>query len=339
MPEMRMIVDARPLQPEFVPGDVRHRDGEINALTSSLEPITRGDHADPAFLHGPSGTGKTCIARYAVELLRERVTDITTQYVNCWENYTRFKILYRVLEGVNSAFDVHRQSTPRDELLDRLRDALNDPYVVILDEVDQLEEKEVLYDLNRTRNLDFVLIANNENEVFAQLDGRVASRLQTAMRIHFDRYSMEELVAILRDRVRWGLHEDAVVDDQLRWIANAAAGDARVAIGTLRAAAQLADERGCAQLTDEVLREAAPEAKAEITRKSLEKLTDDQRVLYDIICDRDGVQPDALYEAYCEQVDDPRTQRTVRNYLEKMRRYNLVETEGRGKARKYRPVE
>lgn len=104
----------------------------------------------------------------------------------------------------------------------------------------------------------------------------MASRLKTATRIHFDRYSMEELVAILQDRVRWGLHEDAVGDDQLRWIADAAAGDARVAIGTLRAAAQMADERGLAQFTDEVVREAAPEAKAEITRTSLEKLIDDQ---------------------------------------------------------------
>lgn len=34
-------------------------------------------------------------------------------------------------------FDVHRQSTLRDELLNRLRDALDGPYVVVLDEVDQ----------------------------------------------------------------------------------------------------------------------------------------------------------------------------------------------------------
>ena len=334
-----MITDARPLQPEFVPGDVRHRDGEIDALTSTLEPILQGNHADPAFLHGPSGTGKTCIARYGVERLREQVVDLHTQYVNCWEDYTRFKTLYRVLEGLNKTLDVHRQSTPRDELLDRLRDALDAPYVVVLDEVDQLEEKEVLYDLNRTRGLSLVLIANNEDEVFAELDRRVASRLKTATRIHFGRYGTDELTGILQDRVRWGLHDDTVTDDQLLWIANAAGGDARVAIGTLRAAAQMAQKRTFDRITDDVLAEAAPEAKVEIRRKSLEKLTDHQRVLYDIICEHDGIRPDALYEAYCERVDDTKTRRTVRNYLKKMRRYNLVETEGRGKARKYRQVE
>lgn len=334
-----MITDARPLQPEFVPGDVRHRDGEINTLTSNLKPILNGNHADPAFLHGPSGTGKTCIAQHAVERLREQVVDLHTQYVNCWEDYTRFKTLYRVLEGLNRTHDVHRQSTPRDELLDRLRDTLNQPYVVVLDEVDQLEEKEVLYDLNRTHELSLVLIANDEDEVFAQLDGRVASRLKTATRIRFQRYGTDELVGILRDRIRWGLHEGAATDDQLRQIAETAGGDARVAIGTLRAAAQTASQRDFNRLTNEIVVEAAPEAKAEIRRKSIQKLIDDQRLLYDIICDREPIQPDDLYKAYCDRVDDPRTQRTVRNYLKKMRRYNLVMTEGRGRAREYRPVD
>jgi len=48
-----MITDARPLQPEFVPGDVRHRDGEIDALTAGLNPILDGNHAEPALLYGP----------------------------------------------------------------------------------------------------------------------------------------------------------------------------------------------------------------------------------------------------------------------------------------------
>lgn len=330
-----MITDARPLQPEFVPQDVKHRDGEINALTSTLRPILDGNHAEPALLYGSSGTGKTCIARYAVDQLRREVIDLNTQYVNCWEDYTRFKALYRVLEGLNQSFDVHRQSTPRDELLDRLRDAIDDPYVVILDEVDQLEEKGVLYDLNRTRGLSLILIANADEALFADLEERVASRLQTASRIHFRRYHTDELAAILEDRVRWGLHAKAVTDEQLHWIADAAAGDARVAIGTLRAAAQNADQEGLESLTDEMVREAAPVAKAEITRKNIEKLNDHQKVLYDIICDCDGVRPNELNEGYRDAMEEPKSDRTVRNYLQKMRRYNLVKAQGEGRNRTY----
>lgn len=333
-----MIVDPLPLEPAFVPGDVRHREGEVDALTSALDPLLDGRHADPALLTGPSGTGKTCIARHVGDRLQQE-TDTTVQYVNCWDAYTRYKTVYRLLKGIGEAYDVHRQSTPRDALLDRLRDNLEGPYVVILDEVDQLEEKGVLYDLHRTQGLSFVLIANAEEALYASLEERVASRLKTAHRIRFDRYGVDELVAILEDRVRWGLHEDTIGHDQLRWVADAAAGDARVAIGTLRAAAEVADREGVGRITNTMLREAAPEAKAEIRRQSLEKLTPHQRVVYDLIAERDGVRPDAIYEAYSEKVDDPRAERTLRNYLRKMRRYNLVTAEGEGKARRYSTME
>lgn len=333
-----MITDARPLQPEFVPGDVRHRDGEINALTSTLEPIFDGNHAEPAFLYGPSGTGKTCIARYAADRLCEEVGDVTVEHVSCWEHYTRFKILYRALEGLNRSFDIHRQSTPRDELIDRLRDAIDQPYVLILDEVDQLDDTKVLYDLYRTPGLSLVLIANDDERVFARLDERVASRLTTATRIHFRPYHVDQLVAILEDRVRWGLHGGAATERHLHAIADAAAGDARIAIGTLRAAAKRAEDRGLDQLIDEVIVGATPKAKRDIRQRSLEKLNDHQRVVYEIIEESDGSRPDAIYTVYCERVDDPVSDRTFRGYLQKMLQYNLVEAEGRGKAREYRAI-
>jgi len=174
-----MITNARVLQSEFIPGEVKHRDAEVSHLSDTLRPVTDDDIPEPAFLYGPSGAGKTCIARYTVQQLRENVVDVETQYVNCWEDYTHFKLLYRVLEGINETLDIHRRSTPRDELIDRLRDYEGHHYIVILDEVDQLQDKDVLYDLYRTRNLTMILIANRQEDVFALLDERLHSRAST----------------------------------------------------------------------------------------------------------------------------------------------------------------
>lgn len=66
--------------------------------------------------------------------------------MNCWEDYSRFSTLYRVFEGINRTLDIHRQSTPTDVLLDRLHDYTGPPYVVILDEVDQIDDTDVLGD-------------------------------------------------------------------------------------------------------------------------------------------------------------------------------------------------
>lgn len=331
-----MLTDARVLQADFVPRDVIHRDAEINYLSSTLRPITDGDPADPAFLYGPSGTGKTCIARYTVEQLREEVIDVTTNYVNCWENHSTFKALYRVLDGIDSTVDVHRQSTPTDLLLDRIREQTTDPYVVILDEVDQLDDKSLLYELYRVSGLTMILIANQESDVFGRIDERVASRFSAMPRIHFDKYSVEELVGILNDRARWGLREDAITDVEVRNIAQRADGDARVAIGILRAAARLADGSNTSTITPSLVSDAVSEAKAEIKQKSVEKLTTDQRILYEIIADEGQIGTGDLYDRYVERADDPKTQRMIRNYLQKLRHYNLVVAEGDNRGRAYR---
>ena len=95
-----MIHDARVLQDEFIPKEVRHRDQEMNALTRALDLITRNEPAETTFLFGPSGAGKTCLARFALDKLREAVIDLNHQYVNCWQDYTRFRALYRILDAL-----------------------------------------------------------------------------------------------------------------------------------------------------------------------------------------------------------------------------------------------
>jgi orc1/cdc6 family replication initiation protein len=334
-----MITDARVLQPEFVPREVVHRDAEVNHISRALEPVEAGAPAETTLLVGPSGAGKTCLARFAVERLRESVVDVTTQYVNCWQNYTRFRALYRVLEGIDRAVDVHRQSTPRDELVARLREYEGPPYVVILDEADQLQDPAVLYDLYRTPRVSMLLIANREAALLSGLDDRVVSRLQSATRVRFDRYDLDTLRAILRARVDRGLEPDAVTGDQLERIADAAAGDARTAIGILRTAARRADREGRDRLADDLLTEAIPAARAEQHEKDLERLTSHQRAVYDLVEEAGAIAPGDLYERYCAAVEDPRTKRTVRNYLAKLEQYDLVASEGQKRGRRYRTTE
>ena len=333
-----MITDARVVRPEFVPGDVVHRDAEIRALSRALDPITRDEPAETAFLFGPSGAGKTCITQYTLTRLRENVLNLQYQYVNCWEDYTRYKALYRVLEGIGNTFDVHRQSTPTDELIERIREFEGPTCVVVLDEVDQLEDMSVLYDLYRTPGLSMVLIANREEELFAGLDGRLASRLQTAARIRFDSYTVDELTGILADRVRWGFRKDAITDDQLAIIADAAAGDARTAIGILRNTAQIASQAGAESVTADHIDAAVPEAQSEITQKDIEKLTPDQRILYEIVNQAGEIAPGNLYEEYRTRTDEPKSERMIRNYLSKMQHYNLIVANGENRGRTYEAI-
>lgn len=333
-----MITDARVLQSDFIPQEVKHRSAEISHLTDTLRPLTTSDgYPEPSFLYGPSGSGKTCIAQYTVEKLQKEVVGLDTQYVNCWEDHTRFKTLYRILDGINRTLDVHRQSTPKDELLERLREYDGSHYVVILDEVDQLQDKKLLYELYRLADLTMVLIANREEDVFSTLDERLNSRLQNCARIRFNQYTLSELVAILEDRVQWGLDPDAIDDHTLETIADAAAGDARVAIGILRNATRIAQQQDNDCLKESVIEQAVPEAKSDIRKRTTEKLTEHQQALYDLIKEAGEIGGGDLYEQYQTAVSDPKTRRTMRNHLAKLQQYNLIVAQGNTKARRYSP--
>jgi orc1/cdc6 family replication initiation protein len=334
-----MIHDARVLRAGFVPQEVEHRDAEVNHLSSVLEPITNGEPADTAIVTGPSGVGKTCVSKFVTERLREEVLDVEATYVNCWRNYTRFRTLYQILDDIGATIDIHRQSTPHDELIDRLQQYDGPRTVVILDEVDQLEEPSVIYDLHSLPQFAIICIANKEEELFSRVDDRLVSRLRSSEHVRMDKYHDEQLYDILSARTKWGLENGVITDDQLYQIADAAAGDARLAIGMLRSAASTADRENREEITDEVLLDAAEDARAQIKQKSLDSLTPHQRVVYDIVRDNGPLGPSEIHDRYTEAVDDPRTKRTVRTYLSKMAQYNLLEAEGTSRDREYSLVD
>lgn len=331
-----MITDRRVLQDEFIPREVVHRDAEIHELAKNLEPLTHGDQAQNMLVYGPPGTGKTCISQYALEQLKTETADVAYHYINCWENYNRFSVLYEALDGLGRTLDVHRQSTPTDELMNRLKSYDERPYILILDEVDQVEDTRILYDLYALPHVAMIMIANQEEDVFYRMDDRIRSRLINCDRIQFKAYGVSELADILADRAEWGLHPDGIGREQLEHIADVAAGDARIAIGILRNAARRAEDEGSDQVTTDIIDDVVPKTQKEARQKDLDTLNDHQRILYDIIEDADDIQPRDLYDAYEESVEDPRSERMLRKYLNKMEHYNLIESEGDGRWRQYR---
>ena len=331
-----MIHDARVLQDYFLPKEVVHRHEEMNRLSTALEPAVDGNRAEDVLVSGPSGAGKTVLMRYAVAELEREALDIETQYIDCWQHSNHYRILYKLLEGVATTHDIHR-STPRDELVQRLTD-VSGPYVAILDEADQIAEPDVLRELYGIPRLSMILIANREQDIIGPLDERLQSRLRSSLSMAFDAYTDEELVAILSDRVDWGLEQGAIGEAELATIADVAAGDARDAIGILRSAARTASHEGAECIRDDHVESAIPEARAERTHKSLQRLSDHQRALYRILDAEGALSPKRLYAEYQSAVEDPRTKRQFRSYLGKLEQYSLIEGTGSGPSRSYRAL-
>jgi len=332
-----MITDARVLDEEVVPERelVVHRREEFDALADALDPITRGTAGSHVFLIGSPGTGKSMLARVSLDQLAASEAAWADAYVNCWQTRDRSSILFSVAQELLER-PVQRQSTPLTSVIERLETDPDDPRVVVLDEVDQLASKDVLYDLHALPATQLVLIANSREDVFANMNERVASRFTVGHQIDLEPYAVVETTDILAKRAAYGLAPDAIDEAHLERIAEYAAGDARAAIAILRVAAERAQTGHAARIRAEHVEMAVDQARQSLRRASLDRLSDHQRVLYDIIEDRGPLQPSQLYERYRDAVADPRTKRTVRTYLSKMDHYRLVESDGQGKNRVYR---
>lgn len=128
-----------------------------------------------------------------------------------------------------------------------------------------------------------------------------------------------------------GRDKDVIIDDQVSRIADVAA--ARLAIGILWTAASKADRENREGITDDILLDAAANARAQIEQKSLDLLTLHQRLFYNTVRDYGPIGPSNTHERYTEEVDGLRTKRTVRTSLSKMAEYDLFEGESTSRDR------
>jgi Cdc6-like AAA superfamily ATPase len=308
----------------------------VNQLSSVFEPLTRDEPTDTVLITGPPGSGKTCIAKYTVDQLCRETSGVDAVYVNCWEDHSSFQTLYRILDELEDTVDVHRQSTSTDVILERLRDYDDTHCVLILDEVDQLDDEGLLYDLLNLPRFSLVLIVNQEEDLLDGLDDRLASRLGGCERIRLNRYNVDELVDILNERAAAGLVSRDSDRSEFKRIADAAGGDARVAITTLRIGARRADVEEADRITQDVVERALPEARQKLRQQHVDRLTYHQQAVFRVIEEQGHVAPQELFEEYRNRVEEPKSNRTVRTYLKKLERYDLIVAEGSTRDRMYR---
>lgn len=331
-----IIEDARVLSADYLPNKMVHRDHERQVIASNLEPILEDEQPIDMLIHGPPGTGKTAMANYVVEQLHKHSPGLKSGAIDCFRNPSRFEAYYQLLTDMGEF--VTREGTATEELVDKLEQkARKNPMVVIIDEIDQIKDESFLYDISRLNTVGVIMISNREN-VFGQLDDRIQSSFSTREDVRFDSYSVKELTDILADRREYGLKPGAATRAQLEMVAEKSSGDARVAIGTLRMAARKAEREGLEKIPDRIFEESFSDAVQENKSVSLEKLHDHQRILYDIIKEEGSIRPGELYEEYRTQTEEPRNDRTLRRYLNKMVDYGLIEASGEKRGRKYSPA-
>jgi orc1/cdc6 family replication initiation protein len=307
------------------------RGSERQEIARNLRPMTEDQPPIDMLIYGPPGTGKTSMARYVLEELKSKMF-VNSAYVNCFSQKSKFEIFYEMLD---KKLTVPRDGTSTEKVLELFREKVrSSPTVIVVDEVDQVTDDEVLFELSKLRNTGIIMIANDAN-VFGHFDRRVRSRLSGVRKVHFRSYNADQLVEILKRRREHGLRKGSISNEQLKSIAEPADGDARVALNSLRTAAQEAEKQGMEDITDEIIEESVEVSKNRSRISSLERLNKHQKTIYEILDESGEMKMSQLYQSYCEEIDDNRSKRTIRRYMNKMEAYEVIESAGAKKSTRY----
>jgi cell division control protein 6 len=330
-----IITEARALRPDTLPREIIRRHDEMRQLATALEPIVEGDKPETTMCYGPSGAGKTAVARRGVEKLKREVLEVDSAYVEAWDRRSA-AVLRRVVDSVSRK--PIQDNAGRDVLMERIRN--HDRHIiVILDELDQLAEFGVVHDLYQCRNTTLVGIVNRLEPLYHRLDGRIESRVRAAVEVHFDAYTDDELTAILEDRGDWALAPNAVSSQTLRAIGRRADGDARRGLSMLRNAAKVADSEGHAEITIDLVDSIRDDAERDVREISLAKLGTDERRLYEALRGAGEVAVNDVYRRYREVSDSDPSDRYIRSLRKRLVDYNLLEALGGKHDRRYQALE
>ncbi len=339
-----MITSPRVFEDEHLPRELIHRDAEMQTLTRAWAPVRHGERAGDIILSGPYGVGKTVLLRHALDRL-ERAATVGTAHVPCL-GATTGDILRTILADLGHDAP---QNQPIDDLRWTLQDTVDYPVVVVLDEADGLGGNDALECLTEIRRLSLVIVTHEPEQWLADASPSARDRLTGAGCTHLelDGYSTEELADILERRAQRGLRPDSVRREQLREIDGEVGGVAREGIQSLRAAAELAEERGHERITDTDIADSFERARHWIREQNLQSLPYHHHVLYAIIEEAGEISATALhdrYEAVAEGVyrgkrSMPIGERARRGKLRKLREYDLIEGDGNGRDRTYRVLD
>ncbi|MBP1357231.1 MAG: AAA family ATPase, partial [Sulfolobus sp.] len=142
------------LLPDYVPGELPHREAQIKRLVEILSPIIRGEKPNNIFIYGLTGTGKTAVTKFVLKNLEEKLSKVFIYvYVNTRQVDTPYRILADILESLGSKVPFTGISTA--ELYRRFLRKVSDMkpiVIVVLDEIDALVRKhgdDILYRLTR----------------------------------------------------------------------------------------------------------------------------------------------------------------------------------------------
>jgi archaeal cell division control protein 6 len=256
------------LRPSYIPGDLPHRQGQINQLAQIMVTALKGERPSNVLIFGKTGTGKTAVVKYlGNEIMKadSEVNRVIFLYMNCEVVDTQYGVLQNIGNHFILDFEDRIPFTgwSTERVYNILREKVDDQnrvIIIVLDEIDKLVYKsgdDVLYHLSKInddlKNARVSVIGISNDLKFTEfLDPRVKSRLGEE-KLVFPPYNAEQLQDILHQRADLAFGEGILEGAVIPLCAALAAqehGDARRALDLLRISAEIAERNNDDHITE-----------------------------------------------------------------------------------------
>lgn len=338
-----IFADKRVFQLDYVPGQILHRDEQVNKIQLILADLQKGVRPRNILCIGDFGTGKTAVVR---SVCRDLSSMCKTVYVNCAEENTQSRLIRAILRELGVEV---KTGFPKDHYLRFLKDQIASyPYVILaLDEVDRFIEKkdseynEFFYTLSRSLNNVVTILLTNRMSLETSLSMRLDSRVRDTFRferVEFGDYYAPELFDILRDRCLTGLISGTYDDGTVGLIAAVSYRRglrARGVIDLARKAGEIAELKGHTKIEEGDVQRAVDELSHERELEVVQRLPPIHRTLLGKIL-VDSPDSNLAYEWYrgiAPEYGVGQSLATFHAYVRDLETMELVRKEKRGRGR------
>jgi len=317
------------------PDNLLHRHQEVTHI------LRQWDRQRDILLHGGSGVGKTTLLEHTLSEFRDQRQETHAVYVPCLD--TTAGVIRSVLMRLPGPRP--HETTPQEDLCLALRERVDSPTIVVLDEADDVIETDAMLRLNDVDEIGVTVVCHKPDRWLNGADDTIRRRLH-GCEFEVERFGTAELADILERRADAGLKPNSVFHSELRQIADDVAGNARKGIQVFRAAAEIAGEQSDDRIQPEHIKQARDRANQRILQANLESLSFHHKFVYELIRVEAGIEKGDVYDAYTAIADEvyygrklnSLCERSVQNKLQLLAGYGLIEATAGGRYGEYKVV-
>lgn len=291
-------IDA--FNPDYIPENFLHRVSQMEALAICLRPALRGGRPVNTVVLGSPATGKTTAINKIFNMVERNSDKVVCVYVNCQLHTTRFNIFSQIYNKIFGHMPPET-GVPFSRIYGSIMKHLRDEkkaLVVALDDVNYLfhskNANKIFYDILRAheefkgvRTGIFAILSDIE---FRYMLDKNVNSVFIPQEVIFDPYSTQEMIDILKERVKAGFYPDILSEELLSQIAEQAssAGDLRIGIDLLRVSGNFAEADASKTIEEKHVLEAMKSTGSVSLKSTLKTLSKDEKLLLKSITEFKG---------------------------------------------------